>query len=159
MFGMEVVYSIFIPSIRRELGLSVLVALPATGLWIGASRLSWPSRAALVLPALMLETLMPLIIALPLGDWLMRGVPRKGNNPDSDIERLQGFFTIILGEGVYSLIVGSNCGLGFGVKVELATLAMTIYYLLFTLFFHGDSSKTYIHALSRSQYTAVAFEV
>jgi hypothetical protein len=155
---MQIFYCIFIPEIRRERALSFLLSLPITGLWIGALKLSWPSQAALVLPALMLESLSSLLVSLPVGDRFRGGEPERVIDPDKDIARLQGFFTLIIGEGVFGLIVGNDSGLGFGDKVVLSVEALIIYYVVFTLFFLGDSSKTYIHALFRNRYTAAAFE-
>lgn len=106
----------------------------------------------------MLESLTSLFISLPVGDRFRGGKPERVIDPDKDIERLQGFFTLIIGEGVFGLLVGNESGLGFGDKVVLASEALIIYYIVFTLFFLGDSSKTYIHALFRNRYTAAAFE-
>ena len=155
---MELLYIIFILYLRREIALNFIFGIPITGLWIGALKLDWPSNAALILPALVLEGLAQTLMTLPIGDQLLRGSPRRTVDPEFYIERLQGFFVIILGEGLYVLVVGGNWGLGFGTRLGMGIQALLIYYALFWLFFLGDAGKTYIHALFRNQYTAAAYE-
>lgn len=155
---MEAIYSIFIPKMRRQLLISVIIAIPSSVLWVGALKVAWPSKAALMLPALLLESLASALILLPAGDWFLRGASKMALDPDNYIERLQGFFIIILGEGVFTLIQGSTWGLGISSHVGAGVMALLIFYSLFQLFFTGDRTKKYIHAVFRNRYTAVAFE-
>ncbi len=129
------------------------MALPISGLWIGALKVNWPAQSALILPALALETVVATVMELPVGDWFLKGAPKKALDPDNFVERLQGFFIIILGEGVFTLINGLTAP-----RVTLGIMALLIYYVLFLLYFSGDLTKTYIHALFRNRYTAAAFQ-
>ena len=143
---------------RRQLLISAIIAIPGSALWIGALKVAWPSKVALMLPALLLESLATVLISLPAGDWFLRGAPKMALDPDNYIERLQGFFIIILGEGVFTLIQGSTWGLGISLHVGAGVMALLIFYSLLQLFFTGDRTKTYIHAVFRNRYTTVAFE-
>jgi hypothetical protein len=108
--AMEVFYSCFIPSLRREVLVTFLISIPVAVLWGGAVWLDWPARGALVLPAVIFEGIVSAIIALPVGDWFLRGAPKKALDPDNFVDRLQGFFIIVVGVGVYALISGNDWG-------------------------------------------------
>jgi low temperature requirement protein LtrA len=155
---MEGFYCLFIPEARWEFTVTTIITLPVIGLWSAALALNWPKRAALILPALFFEVLASDILALPLGDWFLRGAPKKALDPDNLVDRLQGFFIIVLGEGVFGLVTGSDWGIGFTPRVICAIQALLIYYNIFWLFFTGDQTKTYIHAVYRNRYTALAFQ-
>ena len=158
--AMEVFYSYFIPSIRREVLIDFPYKLSRLGvLWGSAVAVAWPAQAALILPAVILEGIVSAIFALPLGDWFLRGAPKKALDPDNFVDRLQGFFIIVLGEGVYGLIGGNDWGVGLSARVVFAIEALIIYYSLFWLFFTGDQTKTYIHAIYRNRYTSLAFHL
>ncbi len=94
---------------------------------------------------------------LPISAVLLRGLPRRIDDPESLIERFSGFFVIILGEGVNALLFQTDWGLGFGARLGMGVEVFIIFYLLFWLFFLGDSSKNYIHAVYRSPYIAAAY--
>jgi hypothetical protein len=154
----EAYYCIFIPSMRREFLLTFLISIPVATMWGVSLAVTWPARAALILPAVLLEGTVSAIIALPLGDWFLRGAPKKALDPDNFVGRLQGFFIIVLEEGVYALVTGNNWGVGLAPQAVFAIEALIIYYALFWLFFIGDQSKTYIHAIYRNRYTSLAFQ-
>jgi low temperature requirement protein LtrA len=156
--AVEALYCFYIKEIRREFLLTFLISIPVTTLWASALGVSWPARAALMLPAVLLEGVVSAIIALPLGDWFLRGAPKKALDPDNFVDRLQGFFIIVLGEGVYGLIAGNNWGVGLNSRVSYAIEALMIYSAIFWLFFTGDQTKTYIHAIYRNRYTMLAFQ-
>jgi low temperature requirement protein LtrA len=135
-----------------------VIALPVGVLWGIAVSIPWPTQAALILPALLLECLVSAITALPVGDWFLRGAPRKAVDADNFVERLSGFFIIVLGEGVYDLVSGNDWGEGFSVQVVFGIQVLIVYYSLFWLFFTGDQTKMFIHAVHRSQYHSSAFQ-
>jgi low temperature requirement protein LtrA len=155
----EALYCIFIPSMRREFLLTFLISIPVAALWGASVAVEWPARAALILPAVLFEGVVSAIIALPLGDWFLHGAPKKALDPDNFVERLQGFFIIVLGEGVYALISGDNWGVGLSAQMVFAIESLIVYYSLFWLFFMGDQTKTYIHAIYRNRYTSLAFQL
>jgi hypothetical protein len=158
----EGVYCWFIPSLRREFRVTFVIAIPAAALWSASVVVPWPTQAALILPAVMLEGLISAIMSLPLGHkYLLRGAPKKALDPDNFVERLQGFFIIVLGEGVFGLIStgGSGWDVGLTIQVVSAIEALIVYYLLFWMFFTGDQTKTYIHAMYRNRYTSLAFQL
>jgi len=157
--AMEVFYSCFIPSLRREVLVTFLISIPVAVLWGGAVWLDWPARGALVLPAVIFEGIVSAIIALPVGDWFLRGAPKKALDPDNFVDRLQGFFIIVVGEGVYALISGNDWGVGLNARAVFAIESLIIYYALFSLYFTGDQTKTYIHAIYWNRYASLAFHL
>lgn len=157
--AMEAFYCIYIPSIRREFLSTFFLSVPVGVLWGSAVAVPWPAQAALILPAVLFEGIVSAIIALPLGDWFLRGAPKKALDPENFVDRLQGFFVIVLGEGVYGLTSGNDWGVGLSARVVFAIKALMIYSSLFWLFFTGDQTKTYIHAIYRNRYTSLAFHL
>jgi low temperature requirement protein LtrA len=135
-----------------------IIAIPIASLWGAAAVVNWPSRAALILIALTLEGLASALLASPMGEWCLRGAPRKAIDADNLVDRLQGFFIIVLGEGVYAIIVGGKWGSGISEEFGLGVESLFIYYTLFWFFFYGDQTKTYIHAMYRNRYTSILFQ-
>jgi low temperature requirement protein LtrA len=82
-------------------------------------------------------------------------------NPDVDhwVERHEGFFIIILGEGVFRLIDGSPSGLGLNAQTGTVLQAFLIYYVLHWLYFNGDQSLEYVHALKRTWWKPVMWQL
>lgn len=155
----EAFYCVYIPSLRREFLLTFLISIPVAALWGASIAVAWPVQAALILPAVLFESVVASIITLPLGDWFLRGAPKKALDPDNFVDRLQGFFIIVLGEGVYALVSGNDWGVGLSAQVVFAIEALIVYYSLFWLFFTGDQTKTYIHAIYRNRYMSLAFQL
>lgn len=151
-------YCIYIPSMRREFIITSIVSIPVAVMWGASIAVAWPTRAALILPAVLLEGTVSAIIALPLGDWFLRGAPKKALGLAHFVDRFQGFFIIVLGEGVYALVAGNDPGVGLSAQTVFAIEALIVYFALFWLFFTGDQTKKYIHAIYRNWYTSLAFQ-
>jgi low temperature requirement protein LtrA len=91
-------------------------------------------------------------MASPLSDRLLSGGWERSLNINHYVERMQGFFIIILGEGVFRLIEGSPSGVGLNPATGTILLALLLYYVLHWLYFNGDQSKQFVHALRRTWY-------
>ena len=82
---------------------------------------------------------------------------QKPFDADHWVERIQDFFIIILGEGVLNLIRGSPLGRGITAQAGAGVLALLMYYLLSGLYFNGDQSRKYVHAVKRTFYRKAAW--
>jgi Bacterial low temperature requirement A protein (LtrA) len=155
----RIIYCFWIPELRRETFIVQLLGIPSIGLWVGSIFLSWPLNAAVIIPALLLGSLVTVLTSIPITQRWLHLKPREPSDPDQIGERLRAFFIIILGEGVASLIQDSNLDYGFTHQTGFGILALVIYHALFLLLFYGDQSRLYIHALHRTSYTSLAFQM
>ena len=147
---MEALYSYYLPFQRRGVLVRFLVALPTVALWVGALWTPYPTTLALLIAAIVLEFLLYYLIETPLFERLLREERAKPFDADHWVERIQDFFIIILGEGVLNLIKGSPLGKGIDVQAGAGILALVMYYHLGGLYFNGDQSRRYVHAVKRT---------
>lgn len=73
------------------------------------------------------------------------------------IDRMAAFFIIILGEFVYSVIVGDPAGTGVTPGFAKAVCTLVIAFCLNWLYVSGDGSLQAKHPIRRSAWTAFAF--
>ena len=152
---LESAYSVFIPSLRRELALRLAAAALTMSLWIPATFVHYPIRAGLIFAAIVTEYLTSAFVATPLAERILK--QQRLNNLDMDhwVERVQDFYIIILGEGVLSLIKGSPLGNGITDQAGTGVLALVAYYVLSAFYFNGDQSRRYVHAVRRTWWRKV----
>ena len=155
LFLVEGYYAMHLPHIRRRVMLQSALSVPILGLWIATYYYRYPRRAALAIAAVALEYWTASFIETPLAARLIRDERKEILNTDHWVERMQDFFIIILGEGVLNLIRGSPLGRGITAQAAAGICALWIYYILSCLFFNGDSSRRYIHAMRRTWWRRV----
>lgn len=146
----ETAYSVYIPSLRREIALRVALVALSVPLWISAIFVAIPTKAGLVSAAITVEYLAAIFVATPLAERLLKQDRSENFDADHWVERIQDFFIIILGEGVMSLIKGSPLGQGITDQAATGVLALVAYYVLSGFFFNGDQSRRYVHAVRRT---------
>ena len=71
-----------------------------------------------------------------------------------EIDRLAAFFIIILGEYLYSIIVGNPTGIGLTTGLLKAVWTLVIAFCLNWLYVNGDGSMHTVHPIRRSAVTA-----
>lgn len=146
----ESAYSVFLPSLRRELALRAAFGAVTLALWIPAMYVTNPAKDGLVFAAIILEYLMAAIMTTPPVERLLKKERYENLDMDHWVERIQDFYIIILGEGVLSLIKGSPLGHGISDQAGTGVLALVIYYILCAFYFNGDQSRRYVHAVRRN---------
>ncbi len=151
----ESAYSIFLPSLRRELALRVALAGVTLSLWIPATYVTYPTKAGLVFAAIIIEYLMAAVVTTPPVERLLKKQRFENLDMDHWVERIQDFYIIILGEGVLSLIKGSPLGHGITDQAGTGILALVAYYVLSGFYFNGDQSRRYVHAVRRTWWRKV----
>lgn len=144
------IQSIFMPYLRRHFAAQLISAIVTGSLWIAAIYVPYPTKYTILILANLLEQPLATYFASPFGDKLITGGWKRFENVDRNIVRHEGFFTIILGEGVFRLIEGSPSGLGLNNHTGTIMIAVLLYYLLHWLYFNGDQTKEYVHALRRT---------
>ena len=146
----EFAYSIFLPSLRRELVLRTAFAGLTLSLWIPATSVRYSARAWLLFAAILIEYPMAAFVNTPLAERSLKKPHSEYLDTDHWVERIQDFYIIILGEGVLSLIKGSPLGRGITDKAGTGVSALLAYYVLSAFYFNGDQSRRYVHAVRRT---------
>ena len=145
----ESAYSLFLPSLRRELLLRLILSIATLGIWIPATFVYYPTRAGLIFAAIITEYAAAGFMATPIAEYLIQQDRFENFHPDHWVERIQDFFIIILGEGVMSLIKGSPLGRGITTQAGTGVQVLISYYVLCGFYFNGDQSRRYVHAVRR----------
>jgi low temperature requirement protein LtrA len=130
-----------------------------TGLWIGAIFVSFPHKLIFLVLANVVEHPVGVFLASPTADRLLANNMKRRPDVDHCVERYEGFFIIILGEGVFRLIEGSPSGMGLNQQTRTVLTALLIYYMIHWLYFNGDQSKEYVHALRRTWWKPVLWQM
>ena len=155
LLAVEATYAYYIPHIRRRVILQTALSFPLLGLWIPATIYVAPTRTGLAWAAGASEYWVAAIIETPLANRFLKDDRKEVFNTDHWIERIQDFFIIVLGENILSLIKGSPLGRGVSGQATTGVFALLSYYYISGLFFNGDSSRRYIHAVRRTWWRKV----
>ena len=150
MLLVEVYISLHLSHLRRRVMLQSLVAIPILGLWLPAYRYGYPKRAALMFAAVTLEYWAAAWIDTPMAERLLKDDRKEILHTGHWVDRVQDFYIIILGEGIMNLIRGSPLGKGITPTAGAGVSILWVFYVLSCLFFNGDLSKRYIHAMRRT---------
>lgn len=153
---MEVIYSIWIPFIRRLVLVSWILALPASGLWVGVILTSDQVQLGLLIAAIVWEWVVSMLLHSPAGQHLQGGPQHLQRSYDArhTRRRYETFFLIALGEGVFLLVRASPLGEGWSISIGAGVLGLIIYFLLHFIYFNGDHTRSYVHSLHRRWYFA-----
>jgi low temperature requirement protein LtrA len=153
------VHAIFLPFLRRLFYFQAAATIITVGIWIGAIFCPFPGKLALLIIANVIEQPIGTFLASPTADRLFTKDMKRTPDVDHCVERYEGFFIIILGEGVFRLIVQSPSGLGLNGNTGTVLTALIMYYLIHWLYFNGDQSKAFIHALRRTWWKPVLWQL
>ncbi|KAG0649028.1 hypothetical protein D0Z07_4880 [Hyphodiscus hymeniophilus] len=151
--------TIFLPFLRKQFWFQVGTSLVIIGIWVGAIFVPYPHKIILLVFANAVEHPVQVFLASPTSDRLLAENMKKSPDIDHYVDRHEGFFIIILGEGVFRLIEGSPSGMGLNSQTGTVLTALLIYYILHWLYFNGDQSKEYVHALRRTWWKPVLWQM
>lgn len=141
---------IYLPFLRRQSAFQVVASMLTGALWVVAIYVPYPGKYTLLILANLLEQPIAFWMASPLGDKLITGGWKRTIDVDRYVERHEGFFIIILGEGVFRLIEGSPSGIGINEHSGTVVTALLLYYFLHWIYFNNDQTKSFIHAVRRT---------
>jgi low temperature requirement protein LtrA len=140
----------FLPFLRRQVLFQIVTTTAIGGLWIAAIFVPFPGKLGLLVAANAVEHPLSVFMSSPAASRLLTGGWEYSTDVEHYIERMEGFFIIILGEGVFRLIEGSPSGMGLNAATGTVLTALLLYYCLHWLYFNADQSKAYVHALRRT---------
>lgn len=146
---MELVYSIWIPWLRRLIMINAVAAFPVTGLWLAAYFTTGIHSAGAAVAAVGWEYLVPLIMDSPLANRFIPSDYRKELDPNHLKTRMASFFIITVGEGVLVLIKDGPLGIGIHRASTLAIWPLLMYFLLSYLYFNRDQGLRYVPAVRK----------
>ncbi|KAK5989619.1 hypothetical protein PT974_07873 [Cladobotryum mycophilum] len=98
--------------------------------------------------------------SLTLSPWIKRKLKLTYSTAVDiahEIDRMAAFFIIILGEFVYSVIVGDPAGIGLTQGYAKAVFTLIIAFCLNWIYVSGDGSLQATHPIRRSAWTAFGF--
>jgi low temperature requirement protein LtrA len=155
----QLLQCVFVPFLRRQFLFRLVSSMVPGALWLTAIFTSYPTKLVFLALANAVEQPIDIYLASPLGDRLLPDGWKKTPDVDHCVERYEGFFIIILGEGVFRLIEGSPSGMGLNHATGIVLTALLMYYVLHWLYFNGDQSKEFIHALRRNWWKPVLWQL
>ena len=136
--------------LRRSFLISFIIGIPSLVLWILTTvSANTEKKVWLLIAAISLDVLEDWFLATPLSDKLLGHTFRKAIDAKHTMARYESFFIIALGEGVFLLVRGSPLKQGFSPYLSRGIEALLIYFFLNWTYFHGDTSKRFVHALYR----------
>lgn len=97
---------------------------------------------------------------LTFGPWIKKRMKLSYSTAvdiSHEIDRLAAFFIIILGEYLYSIIVGNPAAIGLTSGLLKAVWTLVIAFCLNWLYVNGDGSIHTVHPIRRSALTAFSF--
>lgn len=150
---------IFMPFLRRQFLVIFCGTLISAGLWIPAIWVGYPAKISLLVLANAIEYPADILIASPVGERLLTGGWKKAIHFNHYIERHEGFFIIILGEGVLRLVDGSPSGMGLNGTAGTVMIVLLMYYMIHYLYFNGDQAKEFVHALRRTWWRGMLWQM
>lgn len=145
----EIIYSIWLPFLRRSTLAKLIASVPMTGLWLAATVTQGWVQYGLVCGAVVYGNAWGLVELTPMGQRIFGDGLRTQRDWKHTIKRWENFFVIALGEGVILLIRTSPLGAGYTVQLSRGIMALMIYFFLHLLYFNSDQAKTFVHPLYR----------
>jgi low temperature requirement protein LtrA len=154
---MEVIYSLWIPWLRRLVMFGFLAALPSSALWIATIYVPGAKAAGPAAAAVAWEYVVPLLLDSPLRTRLIPSEYHKEIDPKHMTTRMGNFFIITLGEGVLLLIKDGPLGRGITETAGSSVWSLCIYFFLAFLYFNRDQSERYVPAVTHSGWRALVW--
>jgi low temperature requirement protein LtrA len=153
------IQAISIPFLRRRVVFNFCALLISSGLWIATIYVPYPGKIGLIFSAIFTEYPVDIALRSPAVERYLTPGWKRVTDIDNYVERHEGFFIIILGEGVFRLIEGSPSGLGINRGTATIITTLLLYYALHWLYFNGDSSKSFVHALRRTWWKPILWQL
>lgn len=89
-----------------------------------------------------------ILMQSPIGGRIQgRRRAKRVADPEHTRRRFEQFFVVCLGEGVVLLIRGSPLGISCDQHILIGCLGFLVYFFIHYIYFNGDQTKSYVHAL------------
>jgi low temperature requirement protein LtrA len=155
----ELLQCIFLPFLRRQFFFKFAATSIAAAFWISSIWAGYPAKIGLLVIANFVEHPINIWLYSPMAHQILTPGYKRNVHIVHFTELYEGFFIIILGEGVFRLIEGSPTGAGINGKSAAIVAALLMYYLLHWLYFNGDRTKEFVHALRRTWWKPVLWQM
>lgn len=116
--------------------------------------LSFRSKIAVAAVAIIVEECVWIFCYSPVAKKLMKAKYTTAVDIPHEIDRFAAFYIIVLGEFLYSIIVGHPAAIGFNSGLIRAIWTLIVAFCLNWLYTHNDGSIQGEHALHHSIYSA-----
>ena len=153
----ELVYSIFIPWLRRLCIFQLVIRVPEIGLWIAAIYVPGIRAVAPIVAAILWEYARALIMDMPFAQRFTTSAYRKALDVNHFQARMANFFIIVLGEGVLQLVKDGPLGRGLNSTTGSMAWVLLIYFAFSYLYFVRDGSKNFIPAVRHRGWKFLVF--
>lgn len=154
----QLAQSIFLPFLWRLFWFKLVICCVASAFWMAAIYVDYPGKLGLLVVGNVIEHPVGIFLLSPTADRLLTPGMKRIVHTDHYVERYEGFFIIILGEGVVRLIEGSPSGMAITSRSGTVLTALLMYYILHWLYFNGDRTKVFVHALRRTWWKPVLWQ-
>jgi low temperature requirement protein LtrA len=149
-----------LPQIKVTMMMNAIIVSTSSALWISSIHLSYPSRLALVFPAIAIDHLGTLTVL-----YLMRQSQRPGHrfqktlaryfdfypafNIEHRVERTNGFVTLVFGYSVLTILYQNRSHVGVNAFLGKGVLGLIQAFLFNWIYFEIDQYKIHVHAIRR----------
>ncbi|KAK0562904.1 hypothetical protein OC861_005080 [Tilletia horrida] len=154
IFLTAVYYSFHIKAFRLQIRVQSAVWVCTCGLWIAAIFVSTRAAIGLTVAALFIEYSTWCYVYSPAFKRLMKLRYSSAVNIEHEIERYADFFTLVMGEFLYSVFSGHPAGFGIHSSTGRAVLALMIAAAFQLMYMMGANSKSRTHPIRRNTKSA-----
>lgn len=159
IFGSFFLYSFHVRAYRLQLRVHTLAWLVAACVWISTMFVSYDTAVILSIVALIIEYGAWNFVYSPTFKRLLRLRYGSALNIEHELERFHDFFTLVMGEFLFSVFNGSPAGIGLHASSGRAVMAVVIAFSFQMFYMLGSSSKKITHPIRRSGPHAIVFFV
>ncbi|CAD6906397.1 unnamed protein product [Tilletia controversa] len=152
-----VYYSFHIKAFRLQIRVQAALWLCTSGLWIAAIFASTRVAIGLTVAALVIEYGVWVWVYSPPFKKLFKLKYSSAVNIEHEIERYADFFTLVMGEFLYSVFSGHPAGFGIHSSTGRAILSLMIAAAFQIMYMSGASSKARTHPIRRNTMSACAW--
>ncbi|KAF8314760.1 hypothetical protein DL93DRAFT_2058046 [Clavulina sp. PMI_390] len=155
--GVFLWYSFFVKAWRIQVRAHWVFAAVFMGLWIASIFVNVHQAAAIASVAICLEYCAWLYVYSPAFKNLMHLQYSSALSIEHELDRFNDFFTLVMGEFLFSSISGQPAGLGVHEGVGRAVLSLVIAFSFQLLYIGGSGCKKILHPIRKSAASAIAW--
>ncbi|KAK0536325.1 hypothetical protein OC834_001229 [Tilletia horrida] len=150
IFFTALYYSFHVKAFRLQIRVQSAIWLCSCGLWIAAIFASTRAAIGLSVAALVLEYCTWVWVYSPPFKRLFKLRYSSAVNIEHEIERYADFFTLVMGEFLYSVVSGHPAGFGIHSSTGRAILCLMIAAAFQIMYMSSASSKSRTHPIRRN---------
>ncbi|ANB13546.1 Uncharacterized protein RA0937 [Sugiyamaella lignohabitans] len=157
VYGVIFAYTFYIPEHRKVMRSLATFVVITCGIWLSTIWTPVRVKIALAIVAIACEQFFFAFNYSTFWRGILKATHTTALDLNHEIERYEAFYVIVLGEFLYVIVYESPAQIGFNLKLLRAFFTLLIAYDLNWIYFNGDGSSKWTHALRRSKQTAIAW--